>query len=51
MIYYYYFQANDNARIEEEIQRKAAMNMTETNQIRDALLKAQEECNAIKDER
>ena len=37
-----------------EVKKKhdqGAMIMTETNQIRDTLLKAQEECNAIKEER
>ena len=44
-------QANEKARIEEEIQRKATLKMTETQEIKDALLKAQEECNGIKEER
>ncbi|XP_072035937.1 uncharacterized protein [Amphiura filiformis] len=44
-------QASETARIEEEIQRKATLNMTQTQEIKNALLKAQEECNTIKEER
>ncbi|XP_038077734.1 leucine-, glutamate- and lysine-rich protein 1-like [Patiria miniata] len=44
-------RVRDKERAEEEIQRQATLSMGETDQIRQALMRSQEECNALKTER
>ncbi|XP_071804963.1 uncharacterized protein [Asterias amurensis] len=44
-------QIKDKERGEEEVQRQATLSLDEKEQIRGALMRAQEECNALKSER
>ncbi|XP_022090002.1 leucine-, glutamate- and lysine-rich protein 1-like [Acanthaster planci] len=44
-------RVRDRERAEEEIQRQASLSMGETDQIRQTLMRTQEECNALKAER